>query len=184
MIHWELCKRSKLDHTTKWYMHKPESIPKKWDTKIPWDFEIQMDHLIPVRRPNPVLINKKKKRNCYFVDFAVSADHRMKIKQNKKINKYLGRNRELKKQWNMKVTVVLIAFGALWTTSKNLEEKLEEVEIRGRVGTTQTTSPLISSKIIRGVLETWGDLLSLKLQGKTPHQTGTKIPRRVKKIDK
>ena len=24
-IHWELCKRLNFDHTTKWYMHKPES---------------------------------------------------------------------------------------------------------------------------------------------------------------
>ena len=25
-IHWELCKRLKFDHTTKWFMHQPESI--------------------------------------------------------------------------------------------------------------------------------------------------------------
>ena len=26
VIHWELCKELKLDHTTKWYIHKPESL--------------------------------------------------------------------------------------------------------------------------------------------------------------
>ena len=26
VIHWELCKKLKFDHSTKWYMHKPESI--------------------------------------------------------------------------------------------------------------------------------------------------------------
>ena len=25
-IHWELCKKLKFDYTTKWYMHKPESV--------------------------------------------------------------------------------------------------------------------------------------------------------------
>ena len=26
VIHWELCKRLKFDHTNKWYMQKPKSI--------------------------------------------------------------------------------------------------------------------------------------------------------------
>ena len=26
VIHWELCKRLNFERTTKWYMHKPESI--------------------------------------------------------------------------------------------------------------------------------------------------------------
>ena len=30
--------------------------------RILWDFEIQMDHSIPVRRPHQVLINKEKKK--------------------------------------------------------------------------------------------------------------------------
>ena len=45
--------------------------------KIFRDFEISADHLIPVRRPNQEMINKKK-RTCQ-VDFAVLADQREKI---------------------------------------------------------------------------------------------------------
>ena len=26
VIHWELCKRVKFDHTSTWYMYKPDSI--------------------------------------------------------------------------------------------------------------------------------------------------------------
>ena len=26
VIHWESCKKLKFDHTTKWHMHKPESV--------------------------------------------------------------------------------------------------------------------------------------------------------------
>ena len=33
------------------------------------DFETLMDHQIPARRPDVVLINKKK-RTCYWVNFA------------------------------------------------------------------------------------------------------------------
>ena len=40
-------------------------------------------HLILARKPNLILINKKK-RTCHQVDFAIPADHRIKIKQNEK----------------------------------------------------------------------------------------------------
>ena len=34
--------------------------PGEWD-RITWDFVIQTDHLIPVRRLNVVIVKKKKK---------------------------------------------------------------------------------------------------------------------------
>ena len=41
---------------------------------------------------------------------------------------------------------------------------LEELEIGGRVETTKTTALLRMARILRRVLETLGDLLSLKLR--------------------
>ena len=38
--------------------------------------------------------NKKKKRTCKIVDFAVPADHRMKLKESEKKGKYLDFARE------------------------------------------------------------------------------------------
>ena len=43
VIHLELCKKLKFDHTTKWYMHKPESVQDNETHEILWDFEIQTD---------------------------------------------------------------------------------------------------------------------------------------------
>ena len=40
VIHWELCKRLKFDHSTKWYMHNPESDQENETHQILWDFEI------------------------------------------------------------------------------------------------------------------------------------------------
>ena len=37
---WKLCKKLKFDHTSKWYMHKPESVLEIVMHKILWDFEI------------------------------------------------------------------------------------------------------------------------------------------------
>ena len=88
------------------------------------------------------------------MDFAVSADHRIKLKENEKKVKYLHLARELKKLWNMKVTIILIVNGAFGTVTKGLLKGLEDLKIRGRVETIQTTTLLGTARIVRRVLET------------------------------
>ena len=88
------------------------------------------------------------------MDFAVPADHRGKLKECEKRDKYLDIARELKKQWNIKVTIIPIVIGALSTVTKGLEKRLEDLEITGRVETIQTTAFLRSAIILRRVLET------------------------------
>ena len=68
----------------------------------------------------------------------------------------------------MKVTVILVVIGALGTVIKGLVQRLEDLEIRGRVETTPTIALLTLTRILRRILETWGDLLSLMLQWETP----------------
>ena len=46
------------------------------------------------------------------MNFAVPADHRVKEKESEKKDKYLDLARELKKLWNMKVTIVIGALGS------------------------------------------------------------------------
>ena len=91
----------------------------------------------------------------------------MNLKGSEKKDKYLDLARELKKLWNMKVMMVPIVIGALGTTTKGLLKSLEDLEVGGRVETIQTTALLRMARILRRVVETWGDLLSLKLQWKT-----------------
>ena len=66
----------------------------------------------------------------------------------------------------MKATIILIVIGALGTVTKGLLKELEDLEVGGQVETIQTTALLRTARILRSVLETWGDLLSLKLQWK------------------
>ena len=74
------------------------------------------------------------------MDFAVPTDHRVKLKEREKNDKYRD-------------------------FEKTIENEGEEVlEIRERVATIQTIALLRSA---RKVLETWGDLLSLKIQWET-----------------
>ena len=60
------------------------------------------------------------------MDFAVPADHRMKLKECEKRYKYLDLARELKKLRNMKVTMIPIVIGALGTVTKGLVQGLKD----------------------------------------------------------
>ena len=115
---------------------------------------MQTDHLIPARRPDLIIINKKKKKICKIVDFAVPADHRISLKESEKKDKYLDLARELKKLWNMKETIVPIVIGVLGTITKGLLKGLEDLERGGRTETIQTTALLRTARILRRVLET------------------------------
>ena len=52
------------------------------------------------------------------MDFAVLADHRIKLKECEKKDKYLDFARKLKKLWNMKVIIIRIVIGAFDTLTK------------------------------------------------------------------
>ena len=91
-----------------------------------------------------MIVKKKKKMN-------LPADHRVKLKENEKRESC---SRTEKKNWNMKVTVILIVIGALGTVTNRLALGLGELEIRGHVETIQTTALLRSARILRRVLKT------------------------------
>ena len=67
----------------------------------------------------------------------------------------------------MQVKIIPIVIGAFGTVTKGLLKGLEDLEVGGRVETIQTTELLRTARILRIVLETWEDLLSLRLQWKT-----------------
>ena len=115
VIHWEMCKKFKFDHTNKWYMHNPAPVLENDIHKLLWDLNIQTDHLISTRRPDLIIINKKK-RIYKTVDFA--GGH------------------------------------GSWRTGSDYPNRTVRI--------LKTSSILRTARILKRVLETWGDLLSLK----------------------
>ena len=68
----------------KWYMHNLVSVLENKTHKLLWEFDIKTDHLISDRRQELMIKKnkkKKQKRTCKIVDFTVSADHRLKLKE-------------------------------------------------------------------------------------------------------
>ena len=88
------------------------------------------------------------------MDFAILADYSLKLKESKKIDKYLDLAREPKKLWNMKSMVIPIVISAFGTIFKGPVKGQKDLEIRGQVESIQTTVLLRSTRILRRVPET------------------------------
>ena len=150
VIYMELFKKFRFDHTNKWYRHNQQSVLENETHKILSDFDIQTDNLMSAKWPDLVIVKKKKttastkkKKKCRIVNFDVLADHRIKLKENKKRDQYLDLARELKIY--SKVTVIPIVIGTV--------QGLEDLKIRGNLESTQTTALLRSIRILRRVPE-------------------------------
>ena len=147
-------------------MHNPTAVLENDTHKLLWDFDIKTDTLIGAWRQEFKVINQKK-RPCKIVDVVVLADHRIKLKESEQEDKYLELVRNWKKLWNMKMTFMPIVIGAYGTVSKKLLKLLEDLKVGGRLETFKTAALLRTPRVLRRILETWGDILSLKFQWKT-----------------
>ena len=76
----------------------------------------------------PLKKKPNQTRTCRVVDFAVQADYKVKLKENKKRNRYLDLAKELKKLWNLKLTIIQIVTHTLDTVIKELVQGLEDLE--------------------------------------------------------
>ena len=62
--------------------------------------------------------NLQKKRISKVVVFAIPGEYRIKLTECEKMDKYFELVRELKKLWNMKVTIIPIVIDAFGTVTK------------------------------------------------------------------
>ena len=103
-----MCKKSKFEHTTEWYRHKPEAVLENESHQVSWDFVIQTNPVISAIRPDRVITKKV----WHIVDFGVLANHRGKMKENEMEHTSLDLARDLRKPWDMRVSVIPFVIGA------------------------------------------------------------------------
>ena len=135
-IYQELCKMFKFGDTNKCNMHNLESVQDKEMHKIMGHFEIQTNHLISTRLPDLVIVNSNKRRDftkLWTLPSRLTAGK--KLKERGKIDKLQDFDKELKKLWNMKVTVIPLLIGTLVTVTRGFVQGLEDLEKRGVVDT-------------------------------------------------
>ena len=67
----------------------------------------------------------------------------------------------------MKIMMKPIVDDTIDAVTKGLLQRLKDLEIKGQKETTETNALLRLVRLLRRVLETWGDLLSFWFQWKT-----------------
>ena len=100
-----------------------------------------------------MLVIDKDHHECQIIDFAIPYDTRVDDKEVEKIQKYLDVVKEVKKMWNMKVTVVPLVVGALGTHAKVLEKRLKNIGIETKITELQKTVLIHTCRILRKVFE-------------------------------
>ena len=74
--------KNSLKCNEKWYKHEPCSVVENDDIKLLWDFNTQCDNMIEARRPDIVVLHKKKKK-CLLMDVVVPGYWRISEKEKK-----------------------------------------------------------------------------------------------------
>ena len=134
---------------------QPSTCPRKWHIQTPMGLWHTNGSPNLGQKTRPYNNQQKKKKISKIVNFAFPADYRIKLKECEKRDKYLDLARELKKLWNMKVTIIPIVIGAFGMVTKGLLKGLEDLEVGGWVETIHTTGLLKTARILRRVLETY-----------------------------
>ena len=116
------------------------------------------DHEIPVKRPAILLLVSINKKKLDLLRILPSGTR----KESTRVDNHLYLARELKK---VKMRAIIFVVSALGMVSKDFEKRLEEyVNQRKNRDPLDHCALLRSDRILREVLETRGDLLSLRLQ--------------------
>ena len=148
---------------------QPRICPGKWDIQTPLGFwgTNGSPNLGQTTRPyNNKRKKKKRMKTCRIVDFAVPADHRVKLKESEKKDKYLDLARELKKLEHLCNDYTNCNWCS-WYCHKRIDTETGGLRNKRTSGDHPNYWLTEIARILRWVLETWEDLLSLKLQWKT-----------------
>ena len=140
-LHWDLCKKNRLENTEKLYEHAPEGAVENEEVNVLWDINVQCDKAIEARRPDIILIDKKEQKGI-IIDIAVPADLRVGKKERKKVEKHQC----LKRDWKIVETKNdrSCACSDGW---------IAKLRITNKVGVMQKTALLGTARILRKVLE-------------------------------
>ena len=152
-VHWNICKKNRLEHSERWYEHAPAGAVENEEIKVLWDINIQCDDLIEARRPDLIVIDKKEQKGI-IIDIAVPADVRVEEKEKEKVEKYQDLKREIRRLWKLRnVEIVPVVIGALESVSGEFDRWMAKLGITCNVGVMQKTALLGTARILRKVLE-------------------------------
>ena len=101
-VHWDICKKKRLEHSEKWYEHALKVAVENEEIKVLWDINIQCDNLIEARRPDLIVIDKKEQKGI-IIDSAVPAVVRVEEKEKDKVEKYQHLKKGIRRLWKLRI---------------------------------------------------------------------------------
>ena len=141
-VHWDICKKNRLEHSEKWYEHAPEGAVENEEIKVLWDGNIQCGSLIVARRPDLIVIDKKEQKGI-IIDIAVPADVRVEEKEKGKVEKYQDLKRVIRRLRKLKnVEIIPVVIGALGSFSAEFDRWMGKLGITCNMGVMQKTALL------------------------------------------
>ena len=150
-VHWDICKKNKLEHIEKWYKHASEEAVVNEKIKVLWDINIQCDNLIEARQPDLIVIDKKEQKGI-TIDIAIPAD--VRVEEKEKVEKYQDLKKEIRRLWKLRnAEMVLVVIGALGSVSAEFDRWMGKLGITCNVGVMQKSVLLGTARILRKVLE-------------------------------
>ena len=102
---------------------------------------------------------EKKTRTFKIVDVFVSVELRIKLKESEKKYNYLGLARELKKNTEHEGDSYTNRDWCFWNSHQRIFKGIRGHGKWRKSGDFQTTALLRTARILRRILQTWGDLL-------------------------
>ena len=88
LVHWNMCRRYGILYAKNWYEHNAEKVPENDKAKIPWNFNIQTDHVIQARRPD-IVVKDKESDPKWIIDIAVPGKARLEDKEKENVENIL-----------------------------------------------------------------------------------------------
>ena len=151
-VHWEICRKHRIECTVKWYEHQPLPVVGNGDIRITWDTTIYTDTKLRHNRPGITLLQRDTKE-WTLIDIAVPADQNIIEIEEEKVERYQDLAFEIKRIHRAsKVTVIPIVIGALGTISKNAKTWYRQVDLPDIIGSAQLSAILGTAHILRKVL--------------------------------
>ena len=119
--------------------------------EILWDDDIAPVNQVRHNRPD-ITIKRAEEKKWTFVDVSIPMDHRVAIKEDEKVEKYIDLVAHVKNEHNVKTDIIPIVIGAMGTVPKRLEKYLKELEIPDIIGSAQMSVLIGTARILRNVL--------------------------------
>ena len=130
-------------------MSKP--VCEEGDVTVLWNQAVHTDREVTANRSD-IIIKNIKEKTCTLIDVAMPADRNVQKEVEKKL-KYKCLGVEIQRMWNLKCTIIPVIIGDTGIVTRSLKKNFETVPERHSIDSLQKTAVLVTSHIIRKVLQ-------------------------------